>query len=813
MATLLQDLRYALRMLVRSPIFTAIIIGTLALGIGANTIVFSVVNGILLNPLPYSHSGRLVALYEKNAGIPEAPISYLNFLDWQRGAKSFSSMAIYRHEDFNLTGASVAERVNGLMISSDFLTTLGVRPALGRDFGTSDDHLGAAPVALLSDGYWHRHFAASPAILGNIIQLDGLNYTIVGVLPRGFSFYNVDRDVFVPIGRWDDPSFRDRLVDISSHAIGRLQPGATLAQAQSEMDAIADHLAQEYPEADKNVGINVLSMKQDIVGNVQPILILLLAAVAFLLLIASANVASLLLARAMRRSGEFALRAAIGARRSRIIRQLLTESLLLACTGGALGTLLAIFGTKTLLASLPSALPRSADVALDLRVLLFSLVVSLLCGIGFGLVPAIRSSRVDLQQALRKSTAGAGNSRSRLQRLLISGEVALAVVLLVGAGLMLRSLAALWRVNLGYNPEHAITFSLSLPTNTKTTEAETRARLRQFDAAMRAIPGVDAVSVTLGSRPMIHDSELPFWIKGQPKPTSNNEMPQAMFYLVEDGFQRAMGITLQRGRFVTANDKENFPIVVDIDDAFARTYFPNQNPIGQHIHVVGFDVEAEIIGIVGHIRQWGPTNDPKSAVEPQFFYPFMQMPPKLMHLAANGVAVVIRTREGSGNILPAVRKATTEYDPRAVLYNEQTMDEVIFKALAARRLSMILLTTFAALALALSAVGIYGVISYLAQERTREIGVRIALGASRADVLRLILSQGASMTLFGIALGVALSLGLTRLISNQLFGVAPWDPLTFLSVSFSLLAIALAACYLPARRATRIDPIVALRCE
>lgn len=813
LATLLQDLCYALRALARSPLFTAIVLATIAVAIAANTIVFSVVNGVLLNPLPYSHPNRLVALYEKNTGIPEAPISYLNFLDWQRAAKTFASMAIYRHEDFNLTGDPIAERVNGLMVSSEFLTTLGVRPALGRDFGASDDHLGAAPVAMLSDGYWHRHFAASPAVIGRTIQLDGLNYNVVGILPRGFSFYNIDRDVFVPIGRWDDPSFRDRLVDISSHAIGRLAPAVTLAQAQSEMDSIANHLAQEYPEADKNVGINVLSMKQDIVGNVQPILILLLAAVAFLLLIASANVASLLLARAMRRSGEFALRAAIGARRSRIIRQLLTESLLLACTGGALGTLLAVFGTRTLLASLPAALPRAADVTLDLRVLLFSLFISLLCGIIFGLVPALRSSRVDLQQALRSGTAGAGGSRSKLQQFLISGEIALAVVLLVGAGLMLRSLAALWRVNLGYNPDHAITFSLSLPTNTKTTEAETRARLRQFDAAMRAIPGVEAVSVTLGSRPMIHDSELPFWIKGQPKPTSNNHMPQAMFYLVEDGFQRAMGITLQRGRFVSANDKEDFPVVVDIDDAFARTYFPNQNPIGQHIHLVGFDVEAEIVGIVGHIRQWGPANDPKSAVEPQFFYPFMQMPPKLMHLAANGVAVVIRTREGSGNILPAVHKAITEYDPRAIPYNEQTMDEVISRALAARRLSMLLLTAFAALALALSAIGIYGVISYLAQERTREIGVRIALGASRADVLRLILTQGARMTLLGLALGVTLSLGLTRIITSQLFGVSPWDPLTFLSVSVSLLAIALAACYLPARRATRIDPILALRTE
>ncbi len=527
MTTLLQDLRYALRMLLKFPAFTAVVIVTLALGIGANTALFSVVNGVLLNPLPYPHSTQLVAVYEKNVGMDRAPISYLNFLDWQRATQTFSSLALYRHEDYNLTGRGQAERVNGLMVSASFFPTLGIHPALGRDFRSEDDRIGAAPVVMLSDGFWHSHFGASPNIVGSSIDLNGTDYTVMGILPPEFSFYGIQRDIYTPVGQWNDPSFLDRRVDVSSHALGRLKPGVTLAQARADMDSIAHHLALAYPEADKGVGIGLLSMKEDMVGNVQPFLLVLLAAVAFLLLISCANVASLLLARSMSRSGEFALRASLGASRIRIIRQLLTESLLLAGLGGTLGFLLAFFGTKAVIRLLPGALPRASEVSIDARVLLFTLGVSLLGGIIFGLAPALRSSRANLQQVLRQSSRGAGDARHRLQGLFVAVEVAMAFVLLIGAGLMLRSLAALWRVNPGYNPEHAITFSLSLPSNSRTTPAETRARLRRFDADMRAIPGVEAVSVTLGSRPMIHDSELPFWIEGQPKPANFNDMHQA----------------------------------------------------------------------------------------------------------------------------------------------------------------------------------------------------------------------------------------------------------------------------------------------
>jgi predicted permease len=813
LAALLQDIRYGLRLVAKSPLFSAIAVGTLAVGIGASTALFSVVNGVLLNPLSFPQSSQLVALYEQNAGMPEAPISYLNFLDWQRDSKTFSSMAIYRHEDYNLTGTDRSLRVNGLMISAAFLSTLGVRPALGRDFGASDDRLGAAPVVLLSDGFWHRRYGGDPGVIGKSMQLDGSVYTVVGILPAEFRFYGVERDVFVPIGQWRDPSFLDRRVDVSSHAVGRLAPGVTLAQARSEMDSIARQLAIDYPEADKGVGISVISMKEDIVGNVRPILLALLGAVGFLLLIACANIASLLLARSMRRSGEFALRAAIGARSGRIIAQLLTESLIIAGFGGAAGLLLAFFGTKVIARMLPATLARPGDIGIDWKVLLFTLGVSLLCGIGFGLAPALKSSRVNLQQVLRQSSQGGGRARLRLQELFVAVEMAMALVLLVGAGLMLRSLAALWQVNPGYNPDHAITFSMSLPSSSATTEAETRARLRRFDEQMRSIPGVEAVSVTLGSRPMIHDSELPFWIKGQPKPASNNDMAQSMFYLVESGFQRAMGLTLERGRFISEQDDEHAPIVIDIDNVFARTYFPNQNPIGRRIHIAGFDTEAEIVGVVGHIRQWGPGNDPKTAIEAQFFYPFMQLPPKLMQLVANGVAVVLRTNGDLTSIMGPVRAAATEFDPGAVIYAEETMNEVISNSLAARRLSMILLGLFSAIALALSCVGIYGVISYLVEERTHEIGVRMALGAERGDVLRLILGRGVVMAGVGVGTGMVLALGLTRLISSQLYGVTPHDPSTFYGAGFAMMMVAMVACYVPARRATRVDPLVALRYE
>src|SRR6516165_5889169 len=813
MTALLQDLRYAIRKLVQSPGFTAIAVLTLGLGIGANTALFSVVNGVLLNPLPYPHSSQLVAVYERVAGLDSAPIEYLNFLDWQRDSKSFASMAVYRNEDYNFIGNGEGERLSGYMVSAGFFNTLGVALVLGRTFGVDDDQLGAAPVVILSGGFWKREFGSSPDIVGKSITLNGTVYAIVGVIPDGFSFYGNMRDVYTPIGQWRDPSFRDRRISVSARAFGRLKAGTTLSRARAEMDAIARNLAAAYPAANTGKSITLVSMKEDLVGNVEPLLFVLLAAVGFLLLIACANVANLLLARSVARSREFAIRSALGASQARIIRQLLTESILLAGLGGLFGLALAYWGTKAILKGLPTALPRASEVGLDSKVLLFTLALSLLTGVIFGLAPAVRATGTNLQEVMKQSGRGSSGFRHRLQGTFVAVEVALALVLLVGAGLMIRTLAALWRVNPGFNPNHAITFNLSLAATPTTTSAETRARLRNFDDKMRSIPGVQAVSVTLGSRPMIHDSSLPFWIEGEPKPVHDSDMQAATFFLVESGFQQAMGITLLRGRFITDQDNENTPIVVDIDDSFARMYFPNQDPIGKRLNFTEFNVQAEIVGVVGHVKQYGLDTDPKGSIQAQFFYPFMQLPEKIMPLVAKSVAVVLRTQGNPTAVIGQVRETVKEIDPRQVIYNVQTMDDVVATSYAARRLTMILLGVFAALAVALACVGIYGVISYLVGQRTQEIGIRMALGAQGGDILYLVLGEGTKMALLGAAVGTVASLILTRLMAKQLFGVSAQDPLTYASVVVVLMLVAVVACYIPARRAVRVDPMTSLRCE
>jgi predicted permease len=722
-------------------------------------------------------------------------------------------LAIYRNQDYNVSGRAEAQRLSGYMVSAGFFSTLDVQPLLGRTFRPDDDIPGAAPVVILGAGYWQRAFGGSADAIGQSLRLNSISYQIVGVIPADFTFYGHDRDVYTPIGQWTDPTFRDRRISMSVRAFGRLRPGITRPQAQADMDSVARHLATEFPVADKGVGIAIAPMKEDIVGNVKPLLLVLLAAVGFLLLIACANVANLLLARATGRSREFALRAALGAGRSRIVRQLLTESILLAVLGGTLGLAFATGALKAALRTLPGTLPRAEEVTLDGRLLAFTLALTLACTILFGLAPALRSSSANLQELLKESGRGGTGARHRLQRVFVASEVALAVVLLVGAGLMLRSLASLWREDQGFKPNHALTFSLSIPSSATTTPAETRARLRQFDEMVQAIPGVEAVSVTLGSRPMIHDSSVPLWIEGRPRPASDSEMPGSLFYLVEEGFERAMGITLLRGRFVTARDDERAPVVIAIDDVFARTYFPNEDPIGRYVNLTQLNVRAQIIGVVRHVNQWGPGVDSKSLVQAQFFYPFMQMPDHVMRLAAGGAAVVIRTQRDPAAILKLVREGTARIDSSQVIYAVRTLDEVVAGSLRPRTISMVLLSVFANLALALACVGIYGVISYAVGQRTREIGLRLALGAQRGDVMRMVIGDGAKMALVGLSVGITGALGLTRLMENQLFGVSAHDPLTFGAVALVLMLVALIACYIPARRAVRVDPAVALRCE
>jgi predicted permease len=814
MDALLQDIRYGIRMVAKSPGFAAIAILTLTLGIGMNTALFSVVNSVLLNPLPYRQPDRLVAIYAKNKEFPRYSISYPNFLDWVRNQRSFSSIAAFREDDFNLTGMGEPERVRVEMVSADFFSVLGVNPVAGRLLRPEEDQVGAQPVALLGGGFWKRKFGASPGALGKTLALNGVGYTVVGVIPADFRYQSGnfhDSDVYVPIGQWNDSTFRDRRAGMGMDAVGRLKPGATLQQAQADMDAVAQGLAEIYPDADKGVGIALLPLKQDVVGDIRPFLLVLLAAVGFVLLISCVNVANLLLARSTGRAREFAIRAALGAGRGRVIRQLLTESLVLSCAGGGLGLLLAAWGTQAAIRLMPEALPRAQSVHVDSRVLFFALAASVLAGIFFGLAPALRTSRADLHRTLKEGGRGSSGARRRLQGLFVAAEMAMALVLLAGAGLTIRSLAKLWSVNPGFSPRNVLTFAVSYPAAPGAAPDAIRASIRQLQNTVAAVPGVEAASLNGGAIPMSGDSELPFWIEGQPKPATTAEMKAALFYLIQPDYLKAMRIPLERGRFLTSADNEHAPFAIVIDEQFAKLYFAGRNPIGRRVNLAILNKAAEIVGIVGHVKQWGLAEDAHSPIQAQFYMPIAQIPDQFMPLLAGGGLFVARTQGSPEVQMSAIRRALGKVNGEIVVYHTETMDGIISDSLAARRFSMILLGIFAALALALSCVGIYGVISYLAAQRTQEIGVRMALGAQRNDVLRLILGHGVKMALIGVAAGLAASLALTRLMARLLFGVSVYDPLTFLAVTCLLVLVALAASYIPARRAMRVDPMVALR--
>jgi len=812
METLLQDLRYALRMLAKSPGFTGVAVLTLALGIGANSALFSVVNGVLLNPLPYPNPDELYSLYSRTAMFQESSVSYPNYLDWRSDNRSFSGLGAYRDDDFNLTGAGQPERLHAHMISSEFFSILGVKPILGRAFTSDEDRAESAPVAILSDGLWKRRFGASADVIGKTMNLHGSVYTIVGVF-TGRAPFLTPTDIYVPVGQWNDPTFRNRRISMGMNVVGRVKPGVAFAQARADMDSVAQHLAETYPDADKGTGISIVPLKKDVVGDVQGILFILLGAVGFVLLIACANVANLLLARSTGRTREFAIRAALGASQIRVVRQLLTESVLLSLAGGAMGLAIAKWGTQAVIAALPQALPRSDEISLDARVLLFTLGVSVLTGILFGLVPAIKTFRADLHDTLKEGGRGGSGRRHRTQSVFVAVEMGMALVLLIGAGLMIRSLAALWNINPGFDARNVLTFSLSLSSKKTASAAELRQFYRESLRQYESAPGVESVSPQGGSLPMSGDSELPFWLEGQPKPASDSEMPFALFYLVTPGYFSAMRIPLLRGRFLNQQDDEHSPAVMVIDESFARKFFPNQDPIGKRINVGLIETQPEIVGVVGHVEHWGLGSTEHQNLQAEFYLPFFQIPDKFWPLVANGLSYVIRTASAPLGAAAGVRSATQKLDSTGVIYEVHAMEEIVQNSVAMKRFSMLLLVVFAALALVLSAVGIYGVISYIVGQRAQEIGIRMALGAQQRDVLRLVLEQGGKMALVGVAGGLVAAVGLTRLMAQMLYGVSARDPLTFAGVALALTFVALAACYIPARRAARVDPLVALRYE
>jgi predicted permease len=826
LSSLPQDLRYGVRVLAKSPGFSLIAILTLALGIGANTAIFSVVNGVLLNPLPFHDPEQLVSLFQKIRNFDNGSISYLNFTDWRRMNTTFASMAAYRSTGFNLSGNGEPERLNGEMISAGFFEILGVNPIMGRTFTADEDRLGADPTVMITEGLWQRKFGVRKDIIGQRMVLDDVGRTIIGVVPSSFHLriQNFQRggplnDVYVPVGEYNEPKFySDRAAAWGLDAIGRLKTGVTLQQAREDMERVSRDLTTAYPDVNSGKKATLLTLQDEMVGNIGPILFVLLGAVAFVLLISCVNVANLLLARSTARQNEFAIRMALGAGQPRVIRQLLTESLLLSLTGGALGLLVAKFGTTAALAAVPRSLPRAEEIGLDLRVLLFTFALSVLAGLIFGLMPAWKASQGSVSRQLIESGRALAGARGGAQSVFVVGEMAMALVLLIGAGLMVRTLIGLWGSDPGFNPKNVLTLQLSGPASFKGGSADAiRSAYRQIHDKVASTPGVEAASFSWGAHPMQGDDEDFFWVIGRPKPAYPGDYPMTIEYDVEPDYLKVMQVPLKRGRFFTAADNEHTAPVAVIDESMAEKYFPGQDPIGQYIDL-NTNPSAQdkfpnpqIIGIVGHVNQWGLDSDGPDALRAQMYLPLAQIPDTEMQRAGLATGVFVRLHSSGASNLAALRSRVLEYDAAMVVHAPENMEKIVADSISNKRFTMTLLGVFALLALLLASIGIYGVLSYMVGQRTKEIGVRLALGAQKFDVLRMVLKDGARMTLAGILIGLVGALALTRLMGTMLYGVRPTDPVTFVSVAAGLTAIAMLACYVPARRAMKVDPMEALR--
>jgi putative ABC transport system permease protein len=812
METLWQDLRYSIRMLAKAPGFTAVAILTLALGIGANTAIFSVVNRVLLTRLPYQQPDRLVMVWEKNLHNTSGRnvASPGNFLDWQDQNTVFEQMAASYDARVNLTGKSEPEEVAIQGVSPNLFSLLGVNAAIGRVFTAEDGQQGHDNVVILSYGLWQRKFGADGNLVGKTIQIDGQAMPVVGVMPRGFDIFvkqgsliNERSELWTPIaftaksrvrgGRW-------------LTAIARLKPGITVAQAQAEMDIIASRLEKQYPDFNTHWGVNLVPLHEQFVGEIRPALLVMLGAVCLVLLIACANVANLLLSRSAARRKEIALRAALGASRWRIARQLLTESLLLSAAGGALGLLLAVWGTDLLLRLSPAGLLDVKDLGIDFRVLGFTAGLSLLTGMLFGFAPAFEAARSSINDSLRESgltgTGSAGGNR-RARHIFVTAEIALSFLLLIGSGLLIRSFLRLQAVSPGFNSENLLTVQLKLP---RSKYKDDGARIVFFNELLRrvnSLPGVRSASA---------ESYLPFTSLGaatgyevadRPKPPAG-QSPVVDVRVIARNYFETMGIPLLRGRTFTPRESAEVAHVVIINETMARESWPNEDPIGKRvtIHMKNEDVPSEIVGIVGDIKHQGLDTTPRA----MSYWPHPE-------LGYNAMALVIRTTSNPKKIVAAVRHEVLQMDPDQPLSNVATMEELMSTSMAQRRFSMFLLSTLAALALLLAAVGVYGVMAYTVAQRTHEIGIRMALGAQHQDVLRLVVGEGFKLALAGVAIGLAGAAALSRVLESFLFGVGQRDALTFFSVAALLLATALLACYIPARRATGVDPMVALRYE
>jgi putative ABC transport system permease protein len=807
MNSIWQDSRYAVRMLLKSPGFTLVAVLTLALGIGVNTAIFSVVNAVLLRPLPFDAPERLVKVYSTNTkrGTSTNPFSFPNFADFRSTQQSFEAMAAYTGTSAALSGGDFPEQVNGVSASADLFKVLGTRAQMGRTFEPEDEREGGAPVVVISDGMWRRRFGSDPHIVGKQITLAGRSLTVVGVMPQNFQFLftTATPEFWTPLDPKDDMNVQRGAIYLS--VIGRLKPGVTIEQAGAEMRTIATQLAEQYQAENGNRNVNLVPALEDMTQSLRPTLLVLLGAVGFVLLIACANVANLLLVRASGRVREIAIRVAHGASRRRIIQQLLTESILLAVLGGGLGLLLAVWGVELLGKVVPTGVPRFDQTSLDTTVLGFTILASVLTGIVFGLAPALSASRLDLNEALKEGgrSATEGRGRNRIRSVLIVSEVALSLVLLVGAGLLIKSFMRLRSVNPGFNPQNTLTASLSLSPVRYDDDAKILRFYEQVVDKASRIPGVESagaiIPLPLGNNTL----SISFTVAGRPEPPPSDH-PSAGARITMPDYFRTMGIPVTRGRAFTLDDNEAAPKVVIINETFAQRFFPGEDAIGQRLNLGMNDIHAEIVGVVGDVHHAGLDKE----AGPEFYVPLKQVP-------LSDMALVVRTKGAidAASLTTALREAVREVDKDQPLFGVRTMESMVAASVARQRFGMTLVALFALAALALASVGIFSVMSFLVTQRTHEIGIRMALGAQSRDVLRMVLGQGMFFTLVGIGIGLVAAFALTRVMTGLLIGVSATDPLTFAGVSLLLMSVALLACYLPARRATRVDPMTALRYE
>jgi putative ABC transport system permease protein len=799
------DLRYALRMLAKSPAFTFVAILTLGLAIGANTAIFSVVNAVLLRPLPYPQSEQLVRVFGTQPTLPEAPSSPANFLEWRTENQVFEHIATYVGKGFNVTGTDKPERLIGARVSFDLFRLLRVRPALGRDFTAEEDRDGANPVIILSYEFWQRRFAGDPNAIGQTIKLSDQTYTIIGVMPRGFAFPSTRTEVWTPVAfSPGEAATRDtNFID----AVARLKPGVSLEQAQANMTAVAQSQAQRYPKSNFGIGVKVVSLQEQMVGNVRPMLIVLFGAVGFVLLIACTNVANLLLARAAARHREMAIRGALGASRSQVIRLLLTESVLLAIVGGALGLILAIWSLDLLVSLKPTNLPRIAEIGVNRTVFLFTAGVSILTGLLFGLAPAWQVSKSDLNEGLKESGRGSdAPRRHRLRALLVISEVALSLVLLAGAGLMIRSFSRLLAVDPGFKPDHVLTAFVSLPLAKYWKHEDQVAFYEQLVERLRNVPGVSAASVVTDI-PLYGGSSTGFDVEGRP-PAPPGQRAMTDYRIISPDYFAAMGMRLIKGRSFGPHDIEAAPGVVIINETLAARHFPGEDPIGKRLAMSGAPKDLrEIVGIVADVRNYGVDAE----VKPEAYVPLSQSAPNYLSGVTSALTIVVRSTIDPTALGQAIREQVQALDKDEPVSEIKTMELYLAESIAQRRFNMMLLAIFAGLALVLAAVGIYGVIAYTVTQRTHEMGIRIALGARGGDILRLVFSNAMGTTITGVLIGLVAAFALTRLLRSLLYQVTATDPVVFATIPLLVLAVGAIATYFPARRAMKVNPITALR--